>query len=207
MIGKLSGRLDETGEDWAMVDCGGVGYVATCSARTLRRLPAPGEAVALVVETVMREDSIRLFGFLDKAERDWFRVLQTVQGVGAKVALAILDTLAPDELTRAVTLGDKAALGRASGVGPKLALRLVTELKDRVPTGSGAGFVAAGPAAVAPPPAGKAAGPVPEAISALVNLGYKPVEASVAVTAALSKLGPDPEIGALIRGGLKELAK
>lgn len=208
MIGKLSGRLDETGEDWAMVDCGGVGYVATCSARTLRRLPAPGEAVALVIETVMREDSIRLFGFLDKAERDWFRVLQTVQGVGAKVALAILDTLAPDELTRAVTLGDKTALGRASGVGPKLALRLVTELKDRVPSGSGAGFVAAGPAVTnAPAVPAKAAGPVPEAISALVNLGYKPVEASVAVTAALSKLGPDPEIGALIRGGLKELAK
>ncbi|PWR20737.1 Holliday junction branch migration protein RuvA [Zavarzinia compransoris] len=206
MIGKLSGRLDETGEDWAMVDCGGVGYVATCSARTLRRLPAPGEAVALVVETVMREDSIRLFGFLDKAERDWFRVLQTVQGVGAKVALAILDTLAPDELTRAVTLGDKAALGRASGVGPKLALRLVTELKDRVPAGAGTGFVAAGPAPSDAKPAG-GTGPVAEAVSALVNLGYKPVEASVAVTAALSKLGPAPELGALIRGGLKELAK
>lgn len=207
MIGKLSGLLDETGEDWAMIDCGGVGYVATCSARTLRRLPGKGEAVALVVETQMREDSIRLFGFLDKAERDWFRVLQTVQGVGAKVALAILDTLSPADLTRAVTLGDKAALGRASGVGPKLALRLATELKDRVPTGDGSGFIAA-PAAVveASAPRG-AAGPVAEAVSALVNLGYKPVEASVAVTAALSKLGPDPDLSALIRGGLKELAR
>ncbi len=204
MIGKLSGLLDEIGEDWAMIDCGGVGYVATCSARTLRRLPAKGEAVSLVVETQMREDSIRLFGFLDKAERDWFRILQTVQGVGAKVALAILDTLAPAEITRAVTLADKAALGRASGVGPKLALRLVTELKDKAPMGDGSGFIAA--AAVAPA-APKAASPMAEAVSALVNLGYKPVEASVAVTAALSKLGAEAETAALIRGGLKELAR
>lgn len=204
MIGKLSGLLDETGEDWAMIDCGGVGYVATCSARTLRRLPAKGEAVSLVVETQMREDSIRLFGFLDKAERDWFRILQTVQGVGAKVALAILDTLAPAEITRAVTLGDKAALGRASGVGPKLALRLVTELKDKAPAGDGGGFIAVAATAPAAP---KAAGPMAEAVSALVNLGYKPVEASVAVTAALSKLGPEAETAALIRGGLKELAR
>ncbi|RJF80757.1 Holliday junction branch migration protein RuvA [Oleomonas cavernae] len=205
MIGKLSGLLDETGDDWAMIDCGGVGYVATCSARTLRRLPGRGEAVALVVETQMREDSIRLFGFLDKAERDWFRILQTVQGVGAKVALAILDTLSPAEITRAVTLGDKAALGRASGVGPKLALRLVTELKDKTPAGDGGGFIAV--AAAAPGATKMAAGPLAEAVSALVNLGYKPVEASVAVTAALSKLGPEPEVAALIRGGLKELAR
>jgi Holliday junction DNA helicase RuvA len=205
MIGKLSGLLDETGDDWAMIDCGGVGYVATCSARTLRRLPGRGEAVALVVETQMREDSIRLFGFLDKAERDWFRILQTVQGVGAKVALAILDTLSPAEITRAVTLGDKAALGRASGVGPKLALRLVTELKDKTPAGDGGGFIAVAAAVPGAPKA--AAGPLAEAVSALVNLGYKPVEASVAITAALSKLGPEPEVAALIRGGLKELAR
>ncbi|MCF4166786.1 Holliday junction branch migration protein RuvA [Zavarzinia compransoris] len=206
MIGKLSGRLDETGEDWAMIDCNGVGYVATCSARTLRRLPGPGEAAMLVVETVMREDSIRLFGFIDRAERDWFRVLQTVQGVGAKVALAILDTLSPDELTRAVTLGDKAAVGRANGVGPKLALRLVNELKDKVPTAGGV-FVAAGPvpAPAAAPTA--VAGHNAEAISALVNLGYKPIEASAAVGAALEKLGPEAELAALIRGGLKELAR
>ncbi|PWR18111.1 Holliday junction branch migration protein RuvA [Zavarzinia aquatilis] len=204
MIGKLSGRLDETGEDWAMVDCGGVGYVASCSARTLRRLPAPGEAVCLVVETVMREDSIRLFGFLDKAERDWFRVLQTVQGVGAKVALAILDALAPDEISRAVMAGDKAALGRASGVGPKLALRLITELKDRVPAVGGGAFVP-GPAPAGAPPAGGSA--MAETASALVNLGYKPAEASVAVAAAVSKLGKDAEVGALIRQSLKELAR
>lgn len=206
MIGKLSGRLDETGEDWAMVDCGGVGYVATCSARTLRRLPGPGEAVALVVETVMREDSIRLFGFLDKAERDWFRVLQTVQGVGSKVALAILDTLSPDELTRAVTLGDKTAMGRASGVGPKLATRLITELKDKIPTGTAA-FIKTGPAPAAPAAAPAGTGASAEAISALVNLGYKPVEASSAIGAALEKLGPEADVSALIRGGLKELAR
>lgn len=203
MIGKLSGRLDETGEDWAMVDCGGVGYVASCSARTLRRLPAPGEAVSLVVETVMREDSIRLFGFLDKAERDWFRILQTVQGVGAKVALAILDALAPDEISRAVMAGDKAALGRASGVGPKLALRLITELKDRVPAVGGSFLPGAEPAAAVP--AGGSA--MAETASALVNLGYKPAEASVAVAAAVSKLGKDAEVGALIRQSLKELAR
>ncbi|MFZ2870469.1 Holliday junction branch migration protein RuvA [Zavarzinia sp.] len=203
MIGKLSGRLDETGEDWAMVDCGGVGYVASCSARTLRRLPAPGEAVSLVVETVMREDSIRLFGFLDKAERDWFRILQTVQGVGAKVALAILDALAPDEISRAVMAGDKAALGRASGVGPKLALRLITELKDRVPAIGGA-FLP-GPETAAAVPAGGSA--MAETASALINLGYKPAEASVAVAAAVSKLGKDAEVGALIRQSLKELAR
>lgn len=205
MIGKLSGRLDETGEDWAMIDCNGVGYVATCSSRTLRRLPGTGEAAVLVVETVMREDSIRLFGFIDRAERDWFRVLQTVQGVGAKVALAILDTLSPDELTRAVTLGDKAAVGRANGVGPKLALRLVNELKDKVPAAGGA-FIVTGPAPTPAKPIA-AAGPGAEAVSALVNLGYKPIEASSAIGAALEKLGPDVELSALIRGGLKELAR
>lgn len=205
MIGKLSGRLDEIGEDWAMVDCGGVGYVASCSARTLRRLPGAGEAVSLVVETVMREDSIRLFGFLDKAERDWFRVLQTVQGVGAKVALALLDALAPDELARAVSAGDKAALGRASGVGPKLALRLITELKDRVPASVGGAFVPA--AEMVATPAGGGGNAVAEAASALVNLGYKPAEASVAVAAAVSKLGKGAEVGALIRQSLKELAR
>lgn len=203
MIGKLSGRLDETGEDWAMVDCGGVGYVASCSARTLRRLPPAGEAVSLVVETVMREDSIRLFGFLDKAERDWFRILQTVQGVGAKVALAILDALAPDEISRAVMAGDKAALGRASGVGPKLALRLITELKDRVPA-IGGSFL---PDPVPVAPLAGAASAMAETASALVNLGYKPAEASVAVAAAVSKLGKDAEVGALIRQSLKELAR
>lgn len=204
MIGKLSGRLDEIGEDWAMVDCGGVGYVASCSARTLRRLPGAGEAVSLVVETVMREDSIRLFGFLDKAERDWFRVLQTVQGVGAKVALALLDALAPDELARAVSAGDKAALGRASGVGPKLALRLITELKDRVPASVGGAFMPAAEMVATPAGGGNA---VAEAASALANLGYKPAEASVAVAAAVSKLGKGAEVGALIRQSLKELAR
>ncbi|MFA5121141.1 Holliday junction branch migration protein RuvA [Zavarzinia sp.] len=205
MIGKLAGRLDETGEDWAMVDCGGVGYVATCSARTLRRLPAIGEAVALVIETQMREDSLRLFGFLDKAERDWFRLLQTVQGVGAKVALALLDALSPEELSRAVTLGDKAVLGKASGVGPKLALRLVNELKDKVGSIAGGAFVPAAAIPAAAVPAVKSA--AAEAVSALINLGYKPIEASSAVSAAAAKLGEDAELSALIRGGLKELAR
>ncbi len=205
MIGKLAGRLDETGEDWAMVDCGGVGYVATCSARTLRRLPAIGEAVALVIETQMREDSLRLFGFLDKAERDWFRLLQTVQGVGAKVALALLDALSPEELSRAVTLGDKAVLGKASGVGPKLALRLVNELKDKVGALAGGAFVPAVALPAAAAPAVKSA--AAEAVSALVNLGYKPIEASSAVSAAAAKLGEGAELSALIRGGLKELAR
>lgn len=197
MIGKLKGLVDETGEDWVIVDVGGVGYVVACSARTLRRLPARGAAVALVIETHLREDALRLYGFLEASERDWFRILQTVQGVGAKVALAILDILAPGELAQAIALQDRTAFARASGVGPKLAARLVNELKDK------------GPALAADSgrPVAAAAGPQAEAVSALVNLGYKPAEAAGAVSAAARRLGDGAGLSELIRSGLKDLAR
>src|SRR3954451_25067638 len=134
MIGKLTGVLDSFGEDHVILDVNGVGYVVTCSSRTLQRLPARGEPASLAIETQVREDAIRLFGFLSDAERDWFRLLQSVQGVGSKVALAILGTLAPADLGSAIALQDKVAVSRAQGVGPKLAARIVAELKDKVPT-------------------------------------------------------------------------
>lgn len=204
MIGKLKGLVDSVEEDHAIIDVGGVGYVVFCSTRTLQRLPR-GEVVALAIETQVREDAIRLFGFLGHEERDWFRILQNVQGVGAKVALALLGTLPPAELAQALALQDKAAVARAPGVGPKLAARLVAELKDKAP-------------AFAPsldPAAMRLAGdhgdrtlprPVQDAISALVNLGYSRPQAATAVAAALQALGESAEAGALIRRGLRELA-
>ncbi len=197
MIGKLTGVVDDSGEDWVIVDVGGVGYVVACSARTLRRLPPRGAAVALVVETHLREDALRLYGFLEVAERDWFRVLQTVQGVGAKVALAILDIMAPGQIAQAIAVQDRTAFARAAGVGPKLAARLVNELKDKAPAGIGAVTLAA-------PPDGSVAA---QAVSALVNLGYRPAEASGAVGAAARRLGDGAALAELIRSGLKELAR
>src|SRR5688572_3818497 len=133
MIGKLKGVIDSYGEDFVILDVGGVGYQVQCSARTLQALPAPGEAATLSIETYVREDQIRLFGFMSDGEREWFRLLQTVQGVGAKVALSVLSTFKPADLASAVALGDKAAIRRAPGVGPKVAERIVTELKDKAP--------------------------------------------------------------------------
>ncbi len=204
MIGKLKGLIDSYGEDFVILDVHGVGYVVQCSTRTLQNLPKPGEAAALAIETQVREDAIRLFGFTNDSERDWFRLLQTVQGVGAKVALAILGVLPPGELATAIGTQDKAMVSRAPGVGPKLAARIVAELKDKAPA-----FAALDPAVarLAGVEDAKAApGPVQDAVSALVNLGYGRPQAAAAVAAGLKALGEDAETSALIRRGLRELA-
>jgi Holliday junction DNA helicase RuvA len=206
MIGKLTGVLESSGEDWALVDVRGVGYLVFCSVRTLERAGRQGDGVSLLVETHVREDHIHLYGFADPGERDWFRLLSTVQGVGAKMALAVLSTLSPADLIRAIAAQDKAALTRASGVGPKLAARIVAELKDK------AGAVALGPAAAigAGPGAGAiSAGldaPAEDALSALVNLGYGRGEALGAVVEASRKLGAKAPLASLIKEGLKELS-
>ena len=200
MIARLKGLVDQIGEDWAVIDVGGVGYLVYCSSRTLSRLPRVGEAVALYIETHVREDHIHLFGFFDEAERAWFRLLQTVQGVGSKVALAILSTLTADDLANAIASGDKAMLSRPSGVGPKLAARLATELKDKV-----AGIAA--PGSFAPAMAAASGGGLEDAISALVNLGYRRSEAQMAVVKASAALGEGAAVPALIRVGLQELGK
>ncbi|MBK9082215.1 MAG: Holliday junction branch migration protein RuvA [Rhizobiales bacterium] len=204
MIGKLKGVIDSYGEDFVVLDVHGVGYVVSCSARTLQLLPKAGEAATLAIETHVREDAIRLFGFLADAERDWFRLLQTVQGVGAKVALAILGVMSAADLASAIALQDKAMVGRAPGVGPKLAARIVAELKDKAPA-----FAAVDPAAarLAGAEESRAAPkPVQDAVSALVNLGYGRPQSAAAVAAALKALGEAAEAPALIRRGLKELA-
>jgi Holliday junction DNA helicase RuvA len=182
MIGKLKGLIDSYGEDFVILDVGGVGYQVHCSGRTLQALPAPGEAAVLSIETYVREDQIKLFGFRSDVEREWFRLLQTVQGVGAKVALAVLGTLPPAELANAIALRDKAAVTRTPGVGPKVAERIVTELKDKVPA-----FANIDPA--------------------LVNLGYGQPQAAAAIASASRSAGEHAETAQLIRLGLKELAK
>lgn len=205
MIGKLKGLIDSYGEDFVIIDVNGVGYVVHCSGRTLQKLPRPGEAATLSIETQVREDSIKLFGFSSEAERDWFRLLQTVQGVGSKVALGILTILSAGELATAIATQDKAMVARASGVGPKLAARIVAELKDKAPAfGSVDPVVAtlAGAEDDATAPSS-----VRDAISALVNLGYGRPQAAAAVAASVKGLGEGAETGALIRQGLKELAK
>lgn len=204
MIGKLKGIIDSYGDDFVILDVNGVGYVVQCSTRTLQKLPQPGEAASLAIETQVREDAIRLFGFTSDAERDWFRLLQTVQGVGAKVALAILSTLSVGELGTAVGTQDKAMIGRAPGVGPKLAQRLVSELKDKAPV-----FGHVDPAVVRLAGEDEAKGapkPVQDAISALVNLGYGRPQAAAAIAASVKALGEAAQTSALIRQGLKELA-
>ncbi|MFN3891606.1 MAG: Holliday junction branch migration protein RuvA [Beijerinckiaceae bacterium] len=204
MIGKLKGLIDSYGEDFVILDVNGVGYVVQCSARTLQKLPRPGEAAALSIETQVREDAIRLFGFTSDAERDWFRLLQTVQGVGSKVALAILGVLGPNELGAAIASQDKASIGRAQGVGPKLAARIVAELKDKAPA---FGHVDPLVVRLAGEDEDKSApAPVRDAISALVNLGYGRPQAAAAVAASVKALGENAQTSALIRQGLKELA-
>jgi Holliday junction DNA helicase RuvA len=202
VIAKLKGVIDSVDVDSAIVDVGGVGYLVSASARTLREL-ALGAAVTMLVETIVREDAISLYGFLDPAERDWFRILTTVQGVGAKVALSILSTLSPDEIARAIAAQDRATLSRPAGVGPKLAARLATELKDKA---TAFGVAPAGRSATEPAPV--AAGSVNEdAVSALVNLGYKRVEAFGAVARVTQRLGAEARLDAVIRAGLQELAR
>ncbi len=204
MIGKLRGKVDAIGESHAIIDVSGVGYEVQLSARTLRNLKL-GEDVALTIDTHVREDAIRLFGFQSEVERNWFRVLQTIQGVGAKVALAVLGTLGSQDLANAIALQDWAAVEQAPGVGKKLAQRIVSELKDKAPALSIAGLDVS-PAALSrgAPPEGNAAA---EAISALTNLGYNPGQAAAAVAAAVKEAGPDADTAKLIRRGLKELAR
>ncbi|HEV3397559.1 MAG TPA: Holliday junction branch migration protein RuvA [Xanthobacteraceae bacterium] len=205
MIGKLKGVIDAYGEDFIIVDVGGVGYVAHCSARTLQALPGTGEPVVLSIETHVREDQIRLFGFLSDVEREWFRLLQTVQGVGTKVALSVLGTLKPADLANAVAMRDKATIARSPGVGPKVAERIVTELKDKAPA-----YTSIDPALVRLSGAveeQRAPQPVLDAISALVNLGYGQPQAAAAVAAANRAAGEGADAADLIRRGLRELAK
>jgi holliday junction DNA helicase RuvA len=200
MIGKLRGAIDSIGEDFVILDVHGVGYVVHGSPRTLQELPRSGDIVSLAIETQVREDSIRLYGFLSDAERDWFRLLQTVQGVGAKLALAILGVLDVTELATAIARQDKVAISRASGVGPRLAARLAAELKDKAGTFS----------TFAPSIASQQAQDMPavaDAIAALVGLGYSRPQAVGAVANSRAALGEDAEAAALIRQGLRELAR
>jgi holliday junction DNA helicase RuvA len=197
MIAKLGGILDQIAADGVVIDVHGVGYFAFCSARTLSRLPPLGTPLRLVIETHVREDHIHLYGFADAAERDWFRLMTTVQGVGARLALAILSALAPEELGQAIVAQDRASLARADGVGPRLAARIVNELRDK------AGSLAMAPPVAASPPPGE--GAAADAISALVNLGYRRAEALGAVAAAARRLGASAPAEALIRAGLQEL--
>jgi len=205
MIGKLKGLIDSYGEDYVILDVQGVGYQVHCSARTLQALPQAGEAAVLSIETYVREDQIKLFGFRSDMEREWFRLLQTVQGVGARVALAVLSTLPPAELANAIALRDKAAVARTPGVGPKVAERIVSELKDKAPAFASVDPVVAQLAgAVADDNAPRA---VSDAISALVNLGYGQPQAAAAVATASRNAGEGAETAMLIRLGLKELSK
>jgi holliday junction DNA helicase RuvA len=197
MIARLSGILAETAADHLVIDVNGVGYLAYASARTLTAIGPIGGSVLLLTEMQVREDAITLFGFGSAAERDWFRLLTSVQGVGGRVALAILSVLDPGELARAIANGDKAMIARANGVGPKLAQRIAMELRDK------AGGVALGPGA-APAPAGSATA---DAISALANLGFRPAEASAAVAAASDELGPGAGLDALVRLALRKAAR
>ncbi|MAM10390.1 MAG: Holliday junction branch migration protein RuvA [Rhizobiaceae bacterium] len=205
MIGKLKGVIDEIGDDHVLVDVHGVCYVAFCSARTLSRIGSPGEAVTLVIETFVREDQLKLYGFISAEERGWFNLLQSVQGVGTRVALALLSTLSAGEVANAIALGDKTAVSRAPGVGPKVATRIVNELKNKVPAGLSMGD-SEGVAFRQDVGEGKAPAAVSDAISALSNLGYSRDQAAGAVSAALKKAGEDADSAVLIRLGLKELA-
>jgi Holliday junction DNA helicase RuvA len=206
MIGKLKGTVEEIGEDSVLVDVHGVGYVAYCSSRTLAALAGVGEAVVLFIETYVREDVIRLYGFQSALEREWFRLLQSnVQGVGAKVALAVLSTLAPSDLANAIALRDIATVSRAPGVGKKVAERIVTELKNKAPAFAGAATGTIGLRQELGE--GVAPAPITDAVSALVNLGYSRDMAATAVAAAIKSAGEGADSAKLIRLGLKELAR
>jgi len=205
MIGKLKGVIEYYGENSIIVDVAGVGYEVYCSARTLQELPGIGQPATLSIETHVREDQIRLFGFLTELEREWFRLLQTVQGVGVKVALAVLGTLKPAELASAIAMRDKATVARTPGVGAKVAERIVTELKDKAPayTNIDSALVRFSGALEDK----RAPVPVSDAVSALVNLGYAQAQAAAAIAAAARSAGEGAEATTLIRLGLRELAK
>lgn len=196
MIAMLSGIVEQTGSESLVIDVNGVGYQLFCSARTLTRAPARGEPLRLFVETHVREDHIHLYGFVDESERAWFRLLTTVQGVGARTAMAILGSLAPAELATAIMAQDRGAITRADGVGPKLAARIMIELKDK------AAGLAPGPSLAATPE-----GAAVDAVSALVNLGYPKSDAYGAVAEAARRLGPAARLDSLIKAGLKELVR
>jgi len=197
MIARLTGTLAESAGDHAVIDVAGVGYLVQASTRTLSAIGPVGGQVMLFTEMQVREDAITLFGFGSAGERDWFRLLTSVQGVGGRVALAILSALAPDELTRAIAGGDKAMIARANGVGPKLAQRIAMELRDKV------GAIELSPVGIAAPKGGAAA----DAVSALANLGFRPAEANAAVAAAVAELGEAASLDALVRLALRKAAK
>jgi Holliday junction DNA helicase RuvA len=199
MIAKLTGRVEQIEADRCVIDVNGVGYLVNASTRTLAALPA-GQVASVLVETHVREDAIVLYGFSEAAEREWFRLLTTVQGVGAKVALNILSALSPRDLIGAIQAGDRGALTRAPGVGAKLAVRLLTELREK----AGAMPAGAGFSPVLPPPV---AGVESDALSALVNLGYRRAEAQAAIAKVLERLGENAALDTVIRDGLKELAR
>jgi holliday junction DNA helicase RuvA len=203
MIAKLKGRIDACGADWVVIDVNGVGYHVACSSRTLQALPGQGELAEIHTEMLVSQDMIRLVGFASTLERDWFRLLQSVQGVGTKVALAILSTLSVHEVGNAIAMQDKAMIGRANGVGKKLAERIVLELKDKTPSFAAADAALAKLQADLDAPQPTAAA---DAVSALVNLGYGQTQAGAAVAAALRKAGDDQPTEKLIRLALKELA-
>ncbi len=223
MIGKITGRLDFRGEDHALIDVQGVGYIVYCAQPTLALMPAPGGAVALYTDLLVREDNLQLFGFVTLAEREWHRLLTSVQGVGAKAALSIAGTLGVDGVSRAISLGDVAAIKSAQGVGPKLAQRVIVELKDKAPAVMSLGAAGArqaevddsvviepvqnvpSPAAQPPGPSGNAAAARADALSALVNLGYGHGEAAGAIAEAMGE-SPDAEAAELIRLCLRHLA-
>jgi Holliday junction DNA helicase RuvA len=207
MIGKLRGKVDAIGESHAIIDVNGVGYEVQLSSRTLRNMKL-GEDISLTIDTHVREDSIKLFGFASEIERSWFRTLQTIQGVGSKVALAVLGTLSPQDLANAIALKDTGAVAQTPGVGKKLAERLVLELQDKAPALTVAGLhvpTASAPSGTSLRPAEVSA--AAEAISALTNLGYNPAQASAAIAVAAKELGADADTAKLIRRGLKELAR
>ncbi len=204
MIGKLKGIIDEIGDDWVLLDVNGVCYEISCPSRTLGALPSKGEAATLSIETYVREDQIRLFGFSNEQERVWFRLLQSVQGVGAKVALAIMGTLSMTDLSNAIATQDKAMVARSPGVGPKVAGRIVSELKDKVPAFSISEVM--GETATSGEAATPASSATSDAISALTNLGYAPAQASAAIAAVYKDAGDDVTTETLIRLGLKELS-
>ncbi len=204
MIGKLKGTIEEIGEDYALVDVHGVCYVAYCSSRTLAKLGGVGEACVLFIETYVREDQLKLFGFLTVMEREWFILLQSVQGVGAKVALAVLSTLTTSELANAIALQDKTVISRAPGVGPKVAMRMVLELKNKAPAFAGEALNMGLKQEIGE---GVAAAPVSDAVSALTNLGYSRDQAANAVAAAMKTAGEGADSAKLIRLGLRELSK
>jgi holliday junction DNA helicase RuvA len=199
MIGKLTGIVDSIAEDAVILDVGGVGYLVQCPSTTLSRLAA-GAHVSLMIEMKVSEDAIRLYGFASAEEREWFRLLQTVQNVGSKVALSVLSTLSSRELQRALALSDKAMIGRAPGVGPKLALRIATELKDKAPA-----MMLRGDDIHAPVTAPR--GPAADAVAALLKLGYSEGQAAEAVARATGDLGDDAEAGSLIREALRGMGR